>query len=78
MKKRYFKNKYNSKLEVNEKKFLLPMLTPTSKGTKYWEPSPKGGKLTKRYFGRVLLQLKIFLISRFDYTICYLINFNSP
>ncbi len=56
MKKKYFKNKY-SKLEVSEKKFLLPMLTPTSKGTRYWEPPPKEGKITKRYFGRVLLQL---------------------
>ncbi len=57
MKKKFFKYRLNSKLEINEKKFLLPMLTPTSKGTKYWEPSPEGGKLTKRYFGRVLLQL---------------------
>ena len=56
MKKKYFKNKY-SKIEVSEKKFLLPMLTPTSKGTRYWEPPPIGGKITKRYFGRVLLQL---------------------
>ena len=55
--KKFFKYRLNSKLEISEKKFLLPMLTPTSKGTKYWEPSPEGGKLTKRYFGRVLLQL---------------------
>lgn len=57
MRKKFFIKKNKIKLEVNDKKFLLPMLTPTSKGTNYWEPSPKGEILTKRYFGRVLLQL---------------------
>tara|TARA_B100000795_G_C22744746_1_gene416831 strand:- start:237 stop:1283 length:1047 start_codon:yes stop_codon:yes gene_type:complete len=55
-KKIFIKNK-NIKLEVNEDKYLYPMLTPTSKNSNYYDPAPKGDVLTNRYFGRVLLQL---------------------
>ncbi len=34
----------NQNLNINLKKFLLPMLTETSKGTKYWEPPKKKTK----------------------------------
>jgi ubiquinone/menaquinone biosynthesis C-methylase UbiE len=36
--------------------FLLPFLTPTSPGTRYWEPPPPGGARDRQQ-GRVLLQL---------------------
>lgn len=55
-KKIFIKNK-NIKFEVDEDKYLYPMLTPTSKNTNYYDPAPKGDVLTNRYFGRVLLQL---------------------
>ena len=35
----------NQNLEINLSKFLLPMLTKTSKGTKYWEPPKKNQKV---------------------------------
>lgn len=53
----------NQNLEVNLNKFLLPMLTTTSKGTKYWEPPKKKTKTidTKRYLSSKALQLHQFL-----------------
>ena len=47
-------NKYS--FPVDEKKYLLNFLTPTSPGTNYWEPPPSG-KPNKRQFGRILLQI---------------------
>ena len=57
MKKKIFTKNKSLKLEVNEDKYLYPMLTPTSKKTNYYDPAPKSSVLTNRYFGRVLLQL---------------------
>ena len=58
MKKNFFFIKDNNvKLVVNEDKFLYPMLTPTSKNTKFYDLPPKGDILSNRYFGRVMLQL---------------------
>mgnify|MGYP003991364987 CR=1 FL=1 len=56
-KKKIFIKDKNIKLEVNEDKYLYPMLTPTSKNTNYYDPAPKGDILSNRYFGRVMLQL---------------------
>ena len=54
MKKKFKINKYS--FPVNEKKYLLNFLTPTSQGTNYWD-SPPSGKPNKRQFGRILLQV---------------------
>ena len=53
----------NQNLEINLSKFLLPMLTKTSKGTKYWEPPKKKPKSIdiKRYLSSKALQLHQFL-----------------
>ena len=53
----------NQNLEVNFKKYLLPMLTKTSKDTKYWEPPKKkpNDKDIKRYLSSKALQLHQFL-----------------
>ena len=53
----------NQNLNINLKKFLLPMLTETSKGTKYWEPPKKkpNTKDVKRYLSSKALQLHQFL-----------------
>ena len=40
----------------NFSKYLFPFLSPTSKGTKYWESQP-AGKLTDRQIGRICLQI---------------------
>ena len=37
-------------------KYLLPFLSPTSKGTEYWESQP-AGNLTERQIGRICLQV---------------------
>tara|TARA_Y100000589_G_scaffold90387_1_gene84974 strand:- start:894 stop:1931 length:1038 start_codon:yes stop_codon:yes gene_type:complete len=42
--------------QSNLSKYLFPFLSPTSPGTKYWESKPSG-KLTKRQFGRICLQV---------------------
>ena len=52
-----FQKKNQLKFEVNNEKYLFPMLTPTSEGTNYWDPAPIQDNLSDRYFGRVLLQL---------------------
>ena len=56
-------NLKNQSLEVNFKKFLLPMLTKTSIGTKYWEPPQKkpNSNDIKRYLSSKALQLHQFL-----------------
>lgn len=45
----------NKKFAVNLKKYLLNFLTPTSKGTKYYD-SPPPGKIENRQLGRIFLQ----------------------
>ena len=45
------------KLVVDEDKYLYPMLTPTSKNTKFYETPPKSDILSNRFFGRVMLQI---------------------
>lgn len=42
-------------LPVDRSRYLLPVLSPTSEGTKYWE-SPPPSPLTDRQIGRILLQ----------------------
>jgi len=42
--------------ESNFDKFLFPFLSPTSKGTQYWEAQPSG-ELTDRQIGRIILQI---------------------
>ena len=37
-------------------KYLFPYLSPTTKGTQYWQPQPSG-ELTDRQIGRILLQV---------------------
>lgn len=55
MSKFFIKNN-GIKLPVNEKKYLLDFLTPTSKGTKYYQ-SPPPAEVSKRQIGRMLLQV---------------------
>lgn len=52
-----FKKKNKQILQVDNDKYLIPMLTPTSSGSNYWDPAPIQDNLSDRYFGRVLLQL---------------------
>ncbi len=57
---KYFKLQNKNKIPVNFNKYLLPMLTSTTKGTKYWETPPKG-PITKSYMGEKILQIHQFL-----------------
>ena len=60
MKKKFFVTNKGIKLPVNEKKYLLPFLTSTSKGTNYFE-TPKNIGIKKDYLADKLLQLHQFL-----------------
>ena len=53
--KLYLLNKKN-KFVVNEKKYLLDILNPTSKNTKFYE-APPPGKITNLQIGRIILQV---------------------
>ncbi len=53
--KKFFKKKDGTKLPVDEKKFLLDFLNPTSKGTMYYD-SPPPSEVSSRQIGRILLQ----------------------
>tara|TARA_B100000575_G_C23122918_1_gene650074 strand:+ start:370 stop:1407 length:1038 start_codon:yes stop_codon:yes gene_type:complete len=44
------------KIKVNNKKYLLDILNPTSKNTKYYDPPPDG-KISNIQIGRILLQV---------------------
>jgi len=57
------------KFEVNNKKYLLNILNPTSKNTKYFDPPPKG-KITNLQIGRILLQVHqiIFLVNNLGFS----------
>ena len=60
MKNKKFKTDEKIFLEVNEKKYLLPFLTPTTKGTKYFD-TPKKTRIKKSYFAEKLLQFHQFI-----------------
>lgn len=55
MSKNLFKLNDGSILPVSEKKFLIPFLTNTSKGTNYFDPPPKK-QASKIYFSSKVLQ----------------------
>jgi hypothetical protein len=52
---RHFAKDDGRRLPVSDD-FLLPFLSPTSPGTRYWDPPPEG-PMTDRQRGRVVLQL---------------------
>ena len=45
----------NIKLPINKKKYLLDILNPTSKGSKYYETKPES-EISKIQVGRIILQ----------------------
>ena len=57
---KYFKLQNKNKLPVNFKRYLIPMLTSTTKGSRYWETPPKG-PITRSYIGGKILQIHQFL-----------------
>ena len=57
---KYFKLTNKSKIPVNFKRYLIPMLTSTTKGSRYWETPPKG-PMTRSYIGEKILQIHQFL-----------------
>jgi len=60
MKKTYFINDKGIKLPVSERKYLIPFLTSTTKGTLYYQ-TPKKIGIKKDYIADKLLQLHQFL-----------------
>jgi len=58
---------YNFQRIKFKKSFLLNYLTPTSKGTNWYEPPPEG-KINNRNIGRILLQFHQFaeIVNRYD------------
>ena len=59
-------------------KYLLPYLSPTTPGTKYWESQPSG-KLTDRQVGRILADINKLTkkyVGRFDGIDPYAMTFN--
>ncbi len=78
MNNKFFKTDDGFLLPVNEKKYLIPFLTGTSKGTKYYEPAPIN-KIAKAYLADKLLQFHQFidiLSSDLDRGIEKLIKYN--
>lgn len=57
-----------NKIIVNEKKYLLNLLNPTSKNTKYYDPPPQG-KISKIQIGRIILQVHqiLSLVNKLGY-----------
>lgn len=55
MRSKYFKTDNGSILPVSEKKYLIPFLTGTAKGTKYFQPAPSK-LIKKQYLADKLLQ----------------------
>ncbi len=51
-----FTSDNKNKIIVNNKKYLLNILNPTSKNTKYYNPPPDG-KISKIQIGRIILQV---------------------
>ena len=66
--KLFYLDKQNQ-IEINKKKYLLDILNPTSKNTKYYE-SPPSGKITDIQIGRMMLQVHqiINLVNNLGYT----------
>ena len=60
MKTKSFKTDKGFLLPVNEKKYLIPFLTGTTKGTKYYDPAPSN-VIKKEYLADKLLQLHQFI-----------------
>jgi hypothetical protein len=58
-----------NKISINKKKYLLDILNPTSKNTKYYE-APPSGKITEIQIGRMILQVHqiINLVNNLGYT----------
>ena len=58
-----------NKVYVNEKKYLLDILNPTSKNTKFYE-APPSGKINNIQIGRIILQVHqiINLVNSLGYT----------
>jgi len=52
----FFIKNDGTRLPIDKKKFLLNFLTPTSKGTNYYD-SPPPSDVTRRQMGRMLLQV---------------------
>ena len=52
----YFTKNNGLKLPVSLDRFLFPLLSPTTKGTNYWDQPPPS-KLTDRQIGRIVLQV---------------------
>lgn len=63
-----FRLNNGNRIIVNEKKYLLNLLNPTSKNTKYYD-SPPEGKITNIQIGRIILQVHqiINLINNLGY-----------
>lgn len=59
----------SNKIKINKKKYLLKILNPTSKNTKYYE-APPSGTITKIQIGRIILQFHqiINLVNNLGYT----------
>jgi len=60
MRNKIFITDQNISLPVSEKKYLLPFLTKSSKGTKYYD-TPATLKVKKKYFAEKLLQFHQFV-----------------
>jgi hypothetical protein len=60
MKKKFFITDQNIYLPVSEKKYLLPFLTKTTKGTKYYQVT-KYNRIKKEYYAEKLIQFHQFI-----------------
>ncbi len=60
MKDKIFITDQNISLPVNEKKYLIPFLTSTIRGSKYFE-TPKNLRVKKEYYAEKLLQFHQFI-----------------
>ncbi|MDC1128480.1 methyltransferase domain-containing protein [Candidatus Pelagibacter sp.] len=60
MNKKFFVTDKGIRLPVSEKKYLIPFLTPTKKGTKYFE-TPNNLRVTNEYYAAKLCQFHQFI-----------------
>ena len=60
MKNKFFRLDNGFLLPVSEKKYLIPFLTETSKGTKYYDPPPQH-RITNAYLADKLIQFHQFI-----------------
>jgi len=65
----YFKLDNGHKITIRNKKYLLDIINPTSKNTKYYE-SPPEGKISSIQIGRIILQVHqiINLVNKLGYS----------